>query len=244
MRSISGLGAKGRSSDSLMSSLPSELIFNDLRDTCRRAKKSDRTIPANMHTCAARSVAVRTKCLPCVDVEDKDWNTFLPMGKNTSIKSQVHSAMRCTDASLGVSHHGLTRQRTNKILTKPHHFTARLQAFNLLCDVWHAHDGDLEEKEKAVRSAYGSMWMGRLLTHHIFIRVADSYGASDSERLLILSSTPNAVKALKLDYNSTGECFVLRSKACGAGCDIFLLAKLEAIQARRTVFVPLTSFFS
>eukprot|EP00438_Fugacium_kawagutii_P009613 Skav215639 [mRNA] locus=scaffold736:197173:203009:- [translate_table: standard] len=207
VRAVAGLAGKGKGTDSLMSSLPSELVFNDLRDTCRRAKKSDRTIPANLHSCAAKSVQSRTKALPTLGLEDKDWSSSLVHGGHVSVKSSVHHAMRCTDASLGVSAHGLTKSKSNKALTKPHVFVARLEAFMLLRDCWTECDGDDDQKEKAVLEASRATWLCRLLTTHMFIRVEGSHGCEEDSRLLILASGPNAIKALKLKYNAAGDCF-------------------------------------
>ena len=232
VRCIAGLGSKGQSNDSLMSSLPSELVFNDMRDTCRRAKKSDRTTPSNLHSVACRSVAVRTKASSTVELATSDWSSDLPHGQKGAVKASVLSALRSTDVSLGVDCNGLTRQKNNKSLTKPHHFVARFQAFDLLAEKWHNTAGDMETKETAVHDAAKAMWICKLFTSHVFIRVQgpDGFGGDDGERLLMISSGPNAIKALKLTYSEADQCFILASKSMAKGCVIFLLQKMDAIQ--------------
>ena len=109
VRCIAGLGELSDVKDCLQSSLPSELIFNDMRDTCRRAKKSDRTTPSNLHSISCKSVSLRTKQVPTVELTDSDWSTPLPHGGKGGVKTSVLSALRSSDVSLGVSTHGLTK---------------------------------------------------------------------------------------------------------------------------------------
>ena len=45
-------GMTGEATDSMLSSLPSELCFNDLRDSGRRHAKAEKTCPHNIHAVA------------------------------------------------------------------------------------------------------------------------------------------------------------------------------------------------
>ena len=53
-------GITGNAWDSLLSILPSELAFNDLRDSGRRSAKSERTVPQNVHAVAHKSSCNRS----------------------------------------------------------------------------------------------------------------------------------------------------------------------------------------
>lgn len=189
-------------------------------------------MPANIHCSAAKSVSNRTKSVPTVEVQDADWGGSLPHGPNGGLKACVTSAMRCTDAALGISSHGLTRCRNSKVLTKPHHLVARFALYQLMRDLWHETEGDDDAKASAVDAAANAMWVTRILNPHMFIRVLGSPGDldNDSMRMLIMTSGPFAVRALKLVYNEETQCFALASKSYSAGCTLFLLEKMENVE--------------
>lgn len=226
VRSVCGLPPKGKSTDCLMSSLPSELTFNDMRDVCRRAKKSDRAQPAHMHSVASKSVATRTKCVSTVELESNDWAASLPHGGG-AVRASVHSAMRSSDIQLGINVNGLTRCRSNKVLTKPHVLVARFEAFQLLREVWCRADGSDEEKSTAVHDAHESMWLCKLLQPHMLIRLLDS--DDESVRYLMISCGPNAIKAVTLKFSDDENCWILASNSFRT-CTSFLLHKLDNIE--------------
>lgn len=233
VRCIAGLGEDSTVNDCLQSSLPSELIFNDMRDTCRRAKKSDRTTPSNLHSVACKSVSLRTKDVPTVELTDSDWATPLPHGGKGGLKTNVMSALRSTDKMLGVSTHGLTKVKTNRHLTKPWVMTSRFAVFDLLCEAWHNSEGNLEEKATKIHDLGKAMWICKLFQPHIFIRFTDMAGEgenNDEFRHLIIAAGPNSIKALRLKHLAPDDSFVLVSKSMSLGCTTFLLEKIENIQ--------------
>lgn len=170
----------------------------------------------------------RCKGLQSLDLETSDWSTALPHS-NGSLKSNVNSALRCSDVSLGVSSHGLTRMKTNNVLTKPHVFVQRPLTYKMLAKLWRNVSGDLETKNDKVHSVASQMWLCKLLQPNLFIQIAD--GPIEDKRLLITSAGPVAIQALKLHRQDGHECFTMFSKSMIAGSETFLLEKLEDIQA-------------
>ncbi len=232
VRSVAGLDPKGKLADSLMTSLPSELIFNDMRDTARRAKKSEKTMPGNLHTVASRSVVNRSKGCTTMDLSSSDWCSPLPHGgKACAIKASVSSALRSTDKELGVNTHGLTRQKHSQALTKPHVFTARLRMFNGLCDLWHSYQGSAEQKAEKIHGLTKSLWMCKLVPTQAFIRIADPEGMDDLVRFFVISAGPHSVQVVKMKWSDDHKCFRLASKRFCEGCSCIFFEKLDLIQA-------------
>ena len=231
MKAVAGIGVKDRNAEPLMSSLPSELTFNDLRDCSRRHQKKERTIPANLHSAAARSIMRKPGgCLP-LDLEDSDWSIPIP-SSFSGLRSSVCSAVRTTDMSLGVNCSGLTKHKTNKNYTKPHVLVGRLQLFQLMSNLWHSCAGDHEKKNDAVRDAVKQLWLCRLVSPHLFVQVAGSESDEDENcRYLVLLSGPNCLKVLKLKkIADDSDCFGVASNSYASGCKHFLLPSLESVQ--------------
>ena len=228
---MAGIGGKDKKAEPLMSSLPSELTFNDLRDCSRRHQKKERTIPANLHSAAARSIMRKPGgCLP-LDLEDSDWAT--PIASSFGgLRSSVCSAVRTTDMSLGVNCSGLTKHKTNKNYTKPHILAGRFQLFQLMSNVWHSCAGDHEKKNDAVREAVKTLWLCRLVCPHLFVQVADSeLVENENHRYLVLLSGPNCLKVLQLKkIADDSDCFGVASTSYASGCKYVLLPSLESVQ--------------
>lgn len=234
VKEVAGLSGKGDKVDSLMSSLPSELVFNSLRDCARRHSKAEKTAAPNLHSAAARSVTQQTARvgnLSTVELSDKDWAEPLPNGKNVQVKASVHSAMRQTDVSLGVSSDGLTRHKNSKAFTKPHILAQRFEAFSLLCQTWASTEGgEHEDRCKVVQSTLSSMWLCKLVSPQLFIRLKEKQlGFSREDHRLVLASGPNCVKTLSLTA-SPDDVFVIGSNSIAA-LDRVLLRKLEDVEA-------------
>ena len=121
------VGMTSNAIDSLLSSLPSELCFNDLRDAGRRHKRAERTDPKNLHSVASKSSEKRSMGCKALSLTGEDW--AVQMDRKT-IKTSVYNALRATDTSLGIDSSGLTKNPSNVWLTKPHVFCQRLE---LLC---------------------------------------------------------------------------------------------------------------
>lgn len=113
---------------SLLSSLPSELAFNDLRDAGRRHARAEKVAPQNIHSVAHKSSEKR--CMGCkpMALEAGDWTQQLD---KKTIKTSVYNATRATDCALGVDSTGLTRNHSNIWYTKPHVLCQRLELMQL-----------------------------------------------------------------------------------------------------------------
>ena len=146
--------------DSLLSSLASELAFNDLRDAGKRSRKSQKVEPQDLHAVASKSACRRNMGCAVLDVMESDWG--LPMDKK-HVKTAVFNGFRQSDTHLGVSSDGLTRHKSNHILTKPHIFTQRLELFDELFEVYQSESGSAEEKVQAVEHAFQKGWVAQLV---------------------------------------------------------------------------------
>ena len=114
--------------NSLLSSLPSELCFNDLRDAGRRHKRAEKTDPKNLHCVASKSSEKRSMGCKTLALSAEDWTE--PLDKK-ALKTNIHNALRATDVSLGVDSTGLTRNPSNMWLTKPHILCQRMELLPL-----------------------------------------------------------------------------------------------------------------
>ena len=117
--------------NSLLSSLPSELCFNDLRDAGRRHKRAEKTDPKNLHCVASKSAEKRPMGCKTLALSAEDWTE--PLDKK-ALKTNIYNALRATDVSLGVDSTGLTRNPSNMWLTKPHILCQRMEL--LLLAFW------------------------------------------------------------------------------------------------------------
>ena len=195
-RSVAGLtGQAAESADSLLVSLPSELLFNDLRDAGRRHSKAEKTLPHNVHCIAHKSATVRCAGGKSLEISAEDWSAGL---KSKHVKSSVFTC-RATDKDLGVSAEGLTKHKSSTY-TKPHIMCQRQELMRLLCN---AYSKDIrnelanqEDRKDILLNVYSSLWMSKLVPEHVFVSWKD--GVEESSRALVLGSGPWALRILPL----------------------------------------------
>ena len=191
VRSFAGLTAD--SFDSLLCSLPSELVFNDLRDASRRHTKQEKTNPNNIHAVSLKSCVKRPSGCSTLDLEDRDWQEPL---KGKTLKAKVHSALKPRDLDLGVDCEGLTRHRQNAAYTKPHVFCQRLRLLRLLQGCWESTAGDAAKRAEAVFTAHKNSWTSMLIPTRCFIQWQNQL--SEDVRNMVLSSGPHALVIMPL----------------------------------------------
>ncbi|CAE7543093.1 icmt-1, partial [Symbiodinium necroappetens] len=197
-------GCTGANSDALLSSLPSELAFNDVRDCARRGQKSETSDIINLHAIGVKSCTKRPSGCETLELTTADWQKPL---RGKGIKCRVHNALKCTDAELGVSAEGLTRHKSNRALTKPHVFHQRLRLLKLLQRRWENCTGDDDERHEHVVQGFKLMWSCRLVPRGSFLQWTAS--RSEDVRQLVLSSGPHGVLLLPLKAvrDEDSECF-------------------------------------
>eukprot|EP00435_Cladocopium_sp_Y103_P049541 s1312_g15.t1 len=190
-----------KQSDSLLSSLHSELCFNDLRDACKRGTKKERQSPSNFHTVSMKSCARRNSGCLTVEVEDTDWQDPLP---RKHIQSSVMSALRLTDRTLGIPTSGLTKCKA-PLLTKPHVLSQRLGLLKCLQRIFEACSGSLEEKRDMALKAYHDLWLSKLVVEHTLIRTKNENKDFASHPDLVLTAGPFTVLTIALTPASADE---------------------------------------
>ncbi|CAL1150545.1 unnamed protein product [Cladocopium goreaui] len=190
-----------KQSDSLLSSLHSELCFNDLRDACKRGSKKERQSPSNFHCVSMKSCARRSSGCLTVEVEDSDWQDPLP---RKHIQSSVLSALRLTDRSLGIPTSGLTKCKA-PLLTKPHVLSQRLGLLKCLQRIFEACGGSLEEKRDIALNAYHDLWLSKLVVEHTLIRVKNESEEFASHPDLVLTAGPFTILTIALTPASAHE---------------------------------------
>ena len=190
-----------KQSDSLLSSLHSELCFNDLRDACKRGSKKERQSPSNFHCVSMKSCARRSSGCLTVEVEDSDWQDPLP---RKHIQSSVLSALRLTDRSLGIPTSGLTKCKA-PLLTKPHVLSQRLGLLKCLQRIFEACGGSLEEKRDIALNAYHDLWLSKLVVEHTLIRVKNESKEFASHPDLVLTAGPFTILTIALTPASAHE---------------------------------------
>ena len=192
---ICGLQKAGKP-NSLMSSLPSELTFNQMRDAARRHSKHERAQPASLHSVAWNS----TKKHPCgcvpLELTDQDWSTPL---KEAQIKVSVHQNLRATDKEMGISAQGLTKNKQVKHFTKPHVFTSRLEVLTFLQGIYKSFEGSVEEKRKEVLRVRHAMWFSKLVPELWMVKQKGAEDHDDPTECLIANrSGPYTVHCASL----------------------------------------------
>ena len=190
-------GLTGPETDGLMCSLPSELTFNDLRDSGRRHSRAEKTSVHNIHAVAHKSCVNRPAGGASLDLSPHDWLTPL---QHKQIKTRVHSSSKATDIELGVSSEGLTKHKTSKHYSKPHIVAKRMDLLKVLLEIYEVHIlGELHEREdriELVQQVYKNMWTSRLVPEHCF--VSWRQGKDQGTRFLVLGSGPYSVRILQL----------------------------------------------
>lgn len=144
---------------SLLSSLPSELAFKDLRDACRRHSKQERASPSSLHSVANKSCHKHPCGCELLEISSSDWAT--PLQRN-QVKVAVHDALRTTDKELGISAEGLAKHKSNRNYTRPRVFTDRLEFVDVISRIFHDFSGSIEEKSDRIHHLHGKLWVSKL----------------------------------------------------------------------------------
>ena len=190
-------GISGDSSDSMLTSLPSELCFNDLRDSGRRHSRAEKTCAHNVHAVAFKSSCVRNAGGDSITLADQDWAVPLP---SKHLKARVHSTLKATDTELGLSSEGLTKHKSCKNYTKPHVFLQRLELLRTLCTVYaeevRSELTSEEDRIDVILSVFNDLWTSKLVPEHAF--VSWNAGEETSTRTLVLHAGPHALRVLPL----------------------------------------------
>lgn len=174
----------------MLTSVPVELVFNDLRDAAKRFSKQELTTASNMHSVVSRSCDARIKEVGALNPEGADW--CKPLSGKT-VKRQVFDSSRASDTSVGVNTSGLTRKKADGDLTKPHILSYRLQLLRVLHQCW------LEEPNSDSFSAeytFKKLWKSSLLDTGLLMRFEEN----DKRILMVLVSGPFCVSCLELDF--------------------------------------------
>ena len=172
--------------DSLLSSLPCELAFNQLRDACRRHSKMEKANGAALFSVCSKASMKHCFGAETLELSADDWAQSLQGRKE--VKTQVHSAMRCTDVSLGISAEGLTRNRSSKQFTKPHIFAYRLQLLQALSKAFHDFEGaDPDERRDHINALYSKMWVSKVVPELWFLRNKGDPDDGDNSLVVVRS---------------------------------------------------------
>ena len=184
-------GMTGEKTGSVVSSLPCELTFNDLRGSGRRHAKAEKTVPQNIH-----AIAVVHAALLDLSLTAEDWSTPL---SHKYVKSRVHSILKATDVELGISSEGLMKHRSSKHYTKPHILSQRLDLMRLLAHEYHEQIADVrdgQDRLDMVKELFKSLWICKLVPVHVF--VSWKKGEEGDTRFLVLRAGPHCLRVLPL----------------------------------------------
>lgn len=202
---VAGL-QKASDLNSLLSSLPSELCFNDLRDACRRHAKQERASPSSLHSVASKSCHKHScGCRP-LELSDTDWAT--PMQRN-QVKVAVHDALRTTDKELGISAEGLTKHKTNRNYTKPHIFTDRLELLNVMSRLWSDFTGNMETKTDKIHQLHSKLWVSKLLPELWMIHKKNDDADLPQKSFICTRAGPFLVGCLRIRKADQGDHYKL-----------------------------------
>lgn len=195
------VGANSTSDTPVLSSLFSELIFNDCRDAERRHSKKEQATMAQCHAVATKSVAKRAQTQTPITLSDCDWAARLP-GK--AIKAQVFCAGRLSDSQLGLDTEGLLRKRFNPSYTKPHVLNQRLCLMRRMVQKYKAAKEAGTADQFNVSAEISKMWVNDIPMPDFFIKTK---GEADTDtRMLILGQGPYTQICYKLERSGDAFC--------------------------------------
>ena len=195
VRAVAGM--TGKEPSSLLSSLPCELAFNDLRDSSRRHQKMEKTCPQNLHAVSYKSSLVRTCGCKTLPLSDSDWATMMNV---KAVKKTVFSSLRSSDIQLGVSSEGLTRHKRNAEYTKPHVFCNRLRLLETLKGYYLEQSGDADERRAKVISAHRSLWLSRLIPTEALLRFkTQDDDQNPAPPMLVIRAGPHSILGVAMD---------------------------------------------
>lgn len=192
VRSVAGM--TNERPEGLLTSLPSELCFNDVRDASRRHTKQQRCAAQNIHTVCAKSVQKRSMGCESLKVTPEDWGMDLPQ-KN--LKASVFASTRQTDVSLGISSEGLTKHQSNSNYTKPHKFCERLDMFLTLKRLYEQMgDASAEDKRWACIDAFKNSWISQLVPE-LWLFAFKGH-ENDDTKMMVLRAGPFSLLCIHL----------------------------------------------
>eukprot|EP00438_Fugacium_kawagutii_P020795 Skav230552 [mRNA] locus=scaffold2019:141:3280:- [translate_table: standard] len=200
----------------LLSSVPVELTFNDLRDCSKRFSKPEMTSAPNLHSIISRSCAKRNPSVQTLLPEASDWAEPL-QGK--TVKRNVFDSSRATDQSLGVSTSGLTRKKSEFQLTKPHIFSYRLHLLEILYKQWLTCENKDEFMPDVV---FKKLWISCLLQPGVlFCLELPEY---QNRVFIVCKAGPYSVKCLELvALPEPPNCFTVLGDFVACHLDITLV---------------------
>ena len=185
---------------SLLTSVPVEMTFNDLRDACKRFSKQEVTTPVNLHSIVARSCGTRIGGVETIVPQASDWSQPLS-GK--SVKKQVFDSSRCTDHSLGLNTSGLTRKKADGDLTKPHVFSYRLQLIRVLHGIW---EQEPDHDNFNLHAVFRNLWKASLLTTGVLFREN-----GNDDIFMVLTCSPYCVSCAELEHVEDEDAVTIRN---------------------------------
>ena len=180
-----GLKSSG-DEQSLLTSLPSELCFNDLRDGERRAQKNAFRSTTAVCTAAIASAWVRSP-LQKISLDSQDCQGAEDVN---TLRSHILSNTRQTDRDLGIPTQDLTTKFSCEHLTKPHVLTQRLLLQRALLEE-HKQDNSMDVKKMVAGS-----WTCRLLRANTLWRPTDD----ENDRCgLVIAAGPQVIRYIEME---------------------------------------------
>ena len=177
----------GSDTKALLSSLPNELMFNDLRDAQRRHAKHEMAKPVHLAAVSIRSSGHRSP-LHAVEVDNADWNSH---DQAKVLRSNILQAARERDKHLGVPLQELICEKNLSYVTKPHIYCQRLRLFQNLKRKFFAGDGHAIDVDKILRE----VWPSNTLTPGCLWQ-QESF--NNEAVVVVLSGGPHAVRYMQL----------------------------------------------
>ena len=116
---------RDQSEKSILTSLPCELFFNDVRDAERRSQKQEIRNAASLCAAVVKSGWARSP-LQKITLDSRDW---AEKDASRQLKATILSNARQNDKELGVTMSELTNKARCAHITKPHEPSRRLQLF-------------------------------------------------------------------------------------------------------------------
>eukprot|EP00438_Fugacium_kawagutii_P010553 Skav214550 [mRNA] locus=scaffold410:796296:799952:+ [translate_table: standard] len=171
---------------SLLTSVPVELVFNDIRDAAKRHTKAQVTSGCNIHSIVARSCEHRSPAVKSLNPSASDWSLQLA-GKN--VKQNVFDPSRCTDKMLGVSMVGLTKRKSEYEMTKPHIFSQRLELLGILKGLWRNKQDNFD-----IETEFRKLWLAGLAERGLLLQLA----SCGDNVLIVLKGGPYSMRCMWL----------------------------------------------
>ena len=180
-----------QSESSLLSSLPCELTFNDLRDGERRSQKNEFRSTPTICAGAIKSGWSRSP-LGNVTIDSKDWSTT---DSARQLRSNILSSARSADKDLGIPMSEITSKQTVPHMTKPHVLTQRLLLYRVL------REENKQTPDINLQKLLSDAWPCRMLKSGCLWKPSP---ASEDVRL-VLSPGPHVIRYMTLNPLKLGD---------------------------------------